>query len=368
MRKLPAVGLVFVLGAVFALLILKLFDLRSDGPGTREAVSLLDEPARQVAMVDGGFSKAVKKLAPVVVAIRVAGVRQDGFFLSRFEGEGSGVVISPDGYVVTNAHVVRNAEQIVVKTIAGKEFTGYVVGKDERRDIAVVRVAAKGLAYAELGDSDALQVGEWVLAIGNPLGLENTLTVGVVSAKNRGIGSEYSDLIQTDAAINQGNSGGALANIEGQVVGINTVIISPQGGSIGLGFAVPMNQVRTIVKNLLLHKRTPTPYVGLTPFNAPLTDRRVRAELANISGPVNVPNYGVIVRDVRPYSPGAEAGLRRLDVIMALNDRKLESPDDFFQVLEKAKLGETLTARVWRKGREGMVRLTVRDKPDDAGR
>lgn len=333
------------------------------------AVGYLDKPARAVSTHEG-FVGAVKKLAPAVVSIKVAGVKRDGWFASQFTGEGSGVVISPDGFVVTNAHVVRNAERIVVRLIEGKEYSGYVVGKDERYDIAVVKVDAKDLPIAELGDSDKLQVGEWVLAIGNPLGFENTLTVGVVSAKNRGLtGSSFTDLIQTDAAINEGNSGGALANIEGQVIGINTLIISPAGGSIGLGFAVPINEVRDIAKLLIKHQRAPSPYIGVVLYDgARLSDQGVRGELARVTGLQGVPDHGVVVRYVRPLSPAAEAGLKQLDVIMSVGDRKLESSEDLYEALKGAKPGQALTVKVWSRGALSSLRVTVGDRPDDGGR
>ncbi|MEP0767211.1 MAG: trypsin-like peptidase domain-containing protein [Fimbriimonadia bacterium] len=372
MRRVAGITLILLalgLGAVFVLRYIEA--LTPADP--QQALEVLERPARRVSLAaQPDFVQAVKKLSPAVVAIDVMGVRRQGFFLTQFAGQGSGVVISPDGYVVTNAHVVQGAHEIRVRTISGGEYDGFVVGKDEEHDVAVLKVRANKLAYAELGDSSTLQVGEWVLALGNPLGYENTLTVGVVSATNRQLreaGAGFTGLIQTDAAINQGNSGGALANIHGQVVGINTVIVSPTGGSIGLGFAVPINRVKEIAKRIISGQRPLIPYIGLVPYRGiSLSDPGLREALAQELGVSTVPNTGVIVEKVWPLSPAQEAGLRPLDVIVSLNGRGLRTSDDFWNVLGSAEVGGVLKARVWRMGVEREVTIAVRDLPPNVDR
>jgi serine protease Do len=375
MRTTAVAALVVVAGVLAALLVVNMLNAHGRAGGREnpaQALSTLDRPVREVSHVSGGvsFVDAVKKLAPAVVAIEVRGVRQDWLRAVRFKGMGSGVVISKDGYVVTNAHVVEDASAIVVRTIDGKEYGGVVVGKDFRHDLAVLKVRATDMAFAELGDSDALQVGEWVMAIGNPLGFENTLTVGVVSAKNREFslrtGAAFTDLIQTDAAINQGNSGGALANVHGQVVGVNTIIASTSGGNIGLGFAVPINRVREVVKRLVEHQRMPIPFVGAVPNErVDLSDPEWRDALRRTVGAAYNQDYGVVIDRVLPYSPSYDAGLRQLDVVEAVDGKKLRTVDDFWEVVQKSDVGDTLEADVWRSGAAMKIRITVGDLPDD---
>jgi serine protease Do len=347
-------------------------DRAKGNPNAQNAIDALNQPVRQVSTLTAGpnFVAAVKTLSPAVVAIDVAGVREDWNFTQPFQGQGSGVIISADGYVVTNGHVVEGATKIGVRLINGAKYDGIVVGVDPRHDIAVVKVNAKNLPAAEMGDSDALQVGEWVMAIGNPLGYQNSLTVGVVSAKNRQIGSQngggLTELIQTDAAINAGNSGGALANIAGQVVGINTVIATTTGGSIGLGFAVPINEVKVIAKALLEHKRLPIPFVGVSIVSeVDLSDPMWRDRVERVAGISNVPDYGVIISRVLPGWPAADSGVQDNDIILSTNGKKLQTAQDFSAEINKAGVGKSLSFEVSRQGETRKLDVIVRDMPDN---
>jgi serine protease Do len=227
----------------------------------------------------------------------------------RVEGQGSGFIISPDGYVMTNNHVVGEADKVQVKLGDGREFEAKVVGTDPHTDIAVIRIDAKDLPIVPLGDSDAIEVGDWVVALGNPFGLTNTLTAGVISAKGRSqIGiADYEDFIQTDAAINPGNSGGPLVNLDGEAVAINTAIFSRTGGSMGIGFAIPINMAKGIRDQLIEHGSVSRGYLGIV-----IQD--LTPDLARNFGLSN--EKGILVSDVKDGSPADRAGMRRGDVIV----------------------------------------------------
>jgi S1-C subfamily serine protease len=368
MRRLPAATVVVLLAAVAIVLGLSFWAKRNQPANPDRVLSIVDRPARQVSNQGGGpnFVEAAKKLEPAVVAIMIAKV-VNTMVGPRVSGAlGSGVIISPDGYIVTNAHVVNDADSIRVRTVNGREFQGYVVGKDVRNDIAVVKVNGARLPYAELGDSSAVQVGEWVMAIGNPYGLENTLTVGVVSALRR-VESDAgpSDMIQTDAAINQGNSGGALANIAGQVIGINEKIESMTGGNVGLGFAIPINLVKKTVKMIVQHQRIPIPYVGIAPtLGIELSDPDVQRRFRDVTGVASVPDHGIIVDAVSASSPAGTAGIQRFDVILAIGGKRIQHPEDLRAIIRQSQVGAQLSVTIWRDGRETNVKLTVADMPD----
>jgi S1-C subfamily serine protease len=279
-------------------------------------------------------------------------------------GSGSGVIISPDGYIITNHHVVRGADEIVVSLADGRRYLGKPVGADEQSDIAVIKVNARGLRTAELGDSDKLRVGEWAIAVGNPLGLGSTVTVGVISALNRRKllveGDRYLEVaIQTDAAINQGNSGGALANIHGQLIGINTAIAAPPGGgSIGIGFAIPINHVKKVVRDILVQGgtvRRARPWIGVY-FDAVRPSLMRRARLPDLNG--------VAVEEVVPNSPADRAGLRAGDVIRAFGERPVRTTQELLEEIMKRQPGERVNIKVWRNGKEITLALTVGTFPD----
>ncbi len=269
---------------------------------------------------------------------------------------GSGVIISTDGYIVTNAHAVKGADKIVVKLEDNRELNATVVGIDEKTDVALLKIQSPGdLAMATLGDSDALQVGDWVVAIGNPFGLSETVTAGIVSAKGRVIGEgPYDDFIQTDASINPGNSGGPLLNLRGEVVGINTAIYSQSGGSIGIGFAIPIDSVKNVVEQLKAHGKVIRGWLGVA-----IQD--VTPELAKTFGLKQT--QGGLVSDVTPDSPAARAGLKRGDVIVAYNGRHIEAAHQLPALVAATEIGKTVPLTVLRNGESQTLSVTVAEMP-----
>ncbi|MBK7926996.1 MAG: DegQ family serine endoprotease [Bryobacterales bacterium] len=234
----------------------------------------------------------------------------------KARGAGSGVIVSPDGYLLTNSHVVNKASQIKVLLSDRREFTARLIGEDTKTDLAVLKIDATNLPTVTFADSARVRVGDYSLAIGNPFGVGQTVTMGIVSATARGgLGiEEYEDFIQTDAAINPGNSGGALVNANGDLIGINTAILSPTGGNNGVGFAIPSNLARHVMDQLISHGKVTRAFLGVT--LQPLTPELATA--MNIPG-----NFGAVIADVTPGSPAARAGLKSGDVITAMNGKKV---------------------------------------------
>jgi S1-C subfamily serine protease len=268
-------------------------------------------------------------------------------------------VFSRDGYVVTNAHVVDEAGSVHVRLADDREFDAKVVGVDKHADLAVLKVPVNNLRPADFGDSRHVRAGESVVAIGNPLGFEHSVSVGVVSANRSGPlrvdGTVLGDMIQTDAAINQGNSGGGLFTSNGRLIGINTAIMVPRGGSgsIGIGFAIPTHRVRPVVSTLIAIGRVPRPWLGIRyhPASGETLVRHVRY------------GAGVMVEDVLPGSPAASAGLLPADVIRRIGECDIRCPDDIYSVIERYRPGVRLTARVLRGVSEKSVALTLGEKP-----
>src|SRR5262252_3470910 len=267
---------------------------------------------------------------------------------------GSGVVISSDGYIVTNNHVVGdNMNQITVTLPNKREVRGRLVGSDPATDIALIKLNVTGLPVIPWGDSAQLKIGEWVLAIGSPFQLSNTVTAGIVSATGRtNVGfADYEDFIQTDAAINPGNSGGALINTRGELVGINTGIFSQSGGYQGIGFAVPSNLARRIVADLMKYGEVRRGSVGYLRVDK-LTDQ--------VAEEVGAPNTnGALVSSMRRDSESWNAGLRPGDVIVAFNGQKIDDPSQFFRLVADAKVGSTASLRVLRNGRPLDFKLPI---------
>jgi serine protease Do len=295
------------------------------------------------------FTTAAHRLLPAVVSIdSLSSNPWDPFGREQVAGEGSGVIISQDGYVVTNNHVVEGAQSVIVHVMGGKQYKAKVIGSDSFTDLALLKVDARGLPAAELGDSDSLDIGEWVIAVGNPLGYEGTLSVGVVSALNRDLpGTAVIGAIQTDAAINQGNSGGALANIHGQVVGINTMIATPNRGSVGIGFAIPASRVKKAVADFMKFGRVRHPDLGIARI-APswvLGQPRFADEVGS-----NPPEQGILIRDVVPGSPLANAGVGSWDVLTEIDGKPMKTGADYLDYLRKATLGQTARIKFWQKG------------------
>ncbi|MBL8635863.1 MAG: Do family serine endopeptidase [Myxococcales bacterium] len=278
-------------------------------------------------------------------------------------GAGSGVVIDTKGYILTNNHVVGDADDIKVQFIDGKELSAKIVGTDSRSDLAVIRVDAKDYALkaSKLGDSEKLLVGEWVMAIGNPFGLDHTVTVGVISAKGRsGIGENrgnYQDFLQTDASINPGNSGGPLVNLSGEVIGINTAILGP-GGNIGIGFAVPSDMAKPIVSELLTSGKVHRPYLGISM-------QQYESEMAKAMG---APEKGALVQGLTAGGPADKAGIRRGDVITKVDGKPIGNSRDVQRQVLTHRVGDAVSMEVWRDGK--MLTLTAKagELPsDDAG-
>jgi serine protease Do len=259
------------------------------------------------------------------------------------EGMGSGVIVSADGYVLTNNHVVDGADEVTVTLPGGEQHKAKVVGTDPKSDLAVIKVNAKGLTPATLGDSDKARTGEWVVAVGHPFGLSHTITTGIVSAKGRanmGV-ADYEDFIQTDAAINPGNSGGPLVNLKGEVIGINTAIFSRTGGNMGIGFAIPSNMAKSIMQSLIEHGKVVRGWMGVGIQN--LTE-----ELAQSFGYKGTD--GVLVGDVTPDSPAAKAGLKQGDIIVRFEGKDTRDMNHLRQAVAATSPGTKAKLEVFRDG------------------
>jgi serine protease Do len=274
----------------------------------------------------------------------------------RTHSLGSGFIIRSDGYIVTNNHVVDNASEIVVKLDDGRKFPARVVGRDPKTDIALVKIDATGLPVIPLGNSHKLQVGEPVMAIGNPFGLQGTVTTGIVSAEGRVIGEgPYDNFIQTDASINPGNSGGPLVNQAGQVVGINTAIFSESGGSVGIGFAIPIDEAKTIMPQLEATGHVTRGWLGVS--IQPLTPELAKA--------LSLPkDQGALVAQVMSDSPASKAGLKAGDVITAYNGHAIRSANDLPQIVAATPVGQTATVEVLRDGKPLTLSVQVAAMPE----
>jgi len=340
------------------------------------------------------FSSVAKKAIPAVVFIKVEKTIEAGsavgpegpesndpydffgpdffdrFFRDRMPnqqrqyrqvGQGSGFIIGEDGYILTNNHVAGDADAITVKTNDGREFTAKLIGADQKSDVAVIKIDAKNLPTMPLGDSDKLEIGEWVIAIGNPFGLSETLTFGIVSAKGRstvGI-ADYEDFIQTDAAINPGNSGGPLINLEGEAIGINTAIFSSSGGSVGIGFAIPINMVKSIKDQLMKGGKVTRGQLGV-----------MIGELTK-----DVADYfkldstkGVMVNEVLEGSPAQKAGLQVGDIILKMDDRDVEGVGPLRNRIAAVTPGTKVKLLIYRNGKEQTVTVSVGELSDTSSR
>ncbi len=272
---------------------------------------------------------------------------------SERAGVGSGVIIDAGGHILTNLHVIKGADEITVRLHTKKELRGKVVGTDARTDLAVIRIPAEGVTAAPLGNSDRLQVGEWAIAIGSPFGLEQTVTVGVVSATGRSeVGIvPYENFIQTDASINPGNSGGPLLNFRGEVIGINTAIVSTGQG---IGFAIPINVAQRIASQLVAKGRVVRGWLGVS--LQPLT-----ADLAKALGAPS--EKGAVVARVLPNSPAARAGLAPNDLILKFGDIAVEDVQHLQRLVPDAPVDRPVTLRILRGGKEQSVAVTIAEAP-----
>lgn len=270
----------------------------------------------------------------------------------RVSSLGSGFVIDPQGIVITNNHVIEQADEVEVNFADGSKLKAEVVGRDQKTDLAVLRVKTdKPLPYVELGDSDAIRVGDWVMAIGNPFGLGGSVTLGIVSARNRNINAgPYDDFIQTDAAINRGNSGGPLFDMEGKVVGINTAIISPTGGSIGIGFAIPTAIARNVIEQLVQYGETRRGWLGV----------RIQAVTDDMAQSLGLDRpKGALVADVTPTGPAEKAGIRAGDVVVSFDSKPVRDMRDLPRIVADTPIGKRVVVEVMREGRLEQVEVEV---------
>jgi serine protease Do len=276
----------------------------------------------------------------------------------RRQGSGSGFLIRKDGVILTNNHVVEDAKEIVVTLSDKKEYPAKVLGRDPKTDLAVLKIEPKGeLSVAQLGDSDKLQVGDWVMAIGNPFGLSNTVTAGIVSAKGRVIGAgPYDDFIQTDASINPGNSGGPLFNEQGEVVGINSAIFSQGGGNVGIGFAIPVNLAKQLLPELETTGNVTRGWLGVS-------IQKMTPELAKSLGLEGA--NGALVADVTNESPAAKGGVERGDVIVRYNGKEVENSTSLPSLVAATPVGKTVPVEVVRNGKAKTLDVTIAKLTED---
>lgn len=354
--------------------------LATQKPGLRVPVFLAPRVAVGAGKVsfEAGFAPVVERVVPAVVNVSSSRiVRSHGsqfsdplfqqFFGGQFavprkrreEALGSGVIVSPDGYILTNNHVIDKATDIKVVLADRREFQAHVIGADSKTDIAVLKVDATGLPVVPLGDSTALKAGDFAIAVGNPFGLNKTVTMGIVSATGRGgLGIEdYEDFIQTDAAINPGNSGGALVDVNGNLIGINTAILSGSGGNQGVGFAIPVQMARQVMDEILKHGKVTRGYMGVH-------IQELTPEMAKSFG-LTV-NDGALVADVSPDSPAARAGIRRGDVVTALNGKPVGERQLQLQI-SMMQPGTSVHLTVWRDARQIDVPVTLAELPATGG-
>ncbi len=333
------------------------------------------------------ITKAIQKVKPSVVSVNVIKTEYvqtspfnsmffdfyRGFLPRTYKREvqnlGSGVIITEDGYVITNSHVVENATEIKVFLNDGRNFAAEVIGTDEVHDIAVIKLkdVDEKLPSAPFGDSDDIIIGEWTIALGNPFGYlikdsEPTVTVGVVSALNRNFHSNedriYKKMIQTDAAINPGNSGGPLVNINGEIIGINTFIFSKSGGSLGMGFAIPANRVKKIVQEVIQ-------YGGIRPIWFGFKVQDITPSIAQSLGLER--SDGVIVSFIQEGGPAEEAGLKRGDIITEIEGQTIKDTDDAEIAVSDSQIGEVLHLNIIRDGKEMKLSLTPQEYQDQKG-
>ena len=276
----------------------------------------------------------------------------------REQSLGSGVIVNQDGYIVTNNHVVAGASEIKVLLGDNREFSGRVAATDPRTDVAIIKISGHNLPTIPWGDSARLPVGEWVLAIGNPFGLTQTVTAGIISATGRAnVGvADYEDFIQTDAAINPGNSGGALVSVRGELIGINTAIFSRSGGYMGIGFAIPSNMVREVVESLVKKGKVTRGWLGVQ--IQPLT-----SGLAEKFGLKDT--QGILVSDVSENSPAAEAGMMRGDIILEFDGKRMEDPVHLRNEVAHTEPGKKIPVKIWRKGKEMTLIVKIEELPKE---
>ena len=388
MKKISSYAAVFTVGVAACAVGMKTFGdpaMLSGNTASKQAVlaSLnTTPPALKHFTGDTVVADAAAKVDAAVVTVHTVGrpVAQSADPMFRMfgggqgqpqisRGAGSGIIISPDGYILTNNHVVDNTSKLTVNVGdksggEGKAYSAHVVGTDPVTDIAVVKIDTDGvkLPVAQLGNSDDVRIGDWAIAVGNPLDVGTTVTLGIISALNRSgqsaEGQAILPAIQTDAAINPGNSGGALANINGQVIGINEAILSPSGTYSGIGFAIPINRAKQIAAELIKNGKASHPYLGVKYGDIALLSSDDRAQI----GLPDSVTQGVVITRVYPGTPAAAAGLHLSDVITTANGQPV-SQDTLNNLIQSLGVGTTLTLRVVRDGTPRTINVTLRERP-----
>ncbi|UCE78836.1 MAG: DegQ family serine endoprotease, partial [Nitrospiraceae bacterium] len=334
---------------------------------------------KQIIQSSRAFSEIASSLSPAVVNISSTKLMKrdhNSFFDDPFfdffnpfrnfgfpkkwkeQSLGSGVIVSRDGYIITNNHVVEQAEEIKVTLFDKRMFRAQVTGTDPKTDVAIVKIDAEELPSVIWGDSDTLQVGEFVLAIGNPYGLSHTVTMGIISAVGRasvGI-ADYEDFIQTDAAINPGNSGGPLVNIKGELIGINTAIFSRSGGYQGIGFAVPSNMAKLVMDQLVREGKVTRGWLGVT-------IQELTPDLSNKFGLQK--SQGALVGDIAKGSPAEKAGIKRGDIILEFNGKKVKDVGALKNMVAKAGIGDELPVTIMREGKKQSLKVVISELPKE---
>lgn len=341
---------------------------------SKESIELLSKAGQAMAEVVAATKPAVVNISTTrtIKAPEIPSPFFDDPFFRRFFGDefghprkprehkqaslGSGVIVNREGYILTNNHVIKDADEIRVRLSDKREFTGKVIGTDPKTDLAVIKINSDHLPVVKWGDSDALRVGETVIAIGNPFGLTQTVTSGIVSATGRanvGI-ADYEDFIQTDAAINPGNSGGALINVKGELVGINTAIFSTSGGYQGIGFAIPSNMAKVVMENLIKRGKVIRGWLGVV--IQPITP-----ELAKQFGLKE--EKGVLIGDVVEDGPAEKAGIQRGDVIIEYDGKEVSEPTALRNMVANTKPGKEVKVKIIREGKEKTLQVTIAELP-----
>ena len=387
LKKSLIIALVVACGAIGWVAASGRFD-RSENRRPTVSIAVNDSPLERQTKFTSSFSPVVKKVAPSVVNVfTTKTVRNpmpeitpffDDPFFRRFFGSpfgdnegrrqprtfkerslGSGVIVTKDGYILTNNHVVDGADEIkVARDKDKKQFTAKVIGRDPRTDIAVLKIDAKDLPFITFADSDKIEVGDVVLALGNPFGIGQTVTMGIVSATGRGgMGIEdYEDFIQTDAAINPGNSGGALVDAEGRLVGLNTAILSRSGGNQGVGFAIPANLARSVMDQLIEKGRIERGFLGV----------RIKDLTPELARQFNVPDNtsGALVTQLEDRSAAAEAGVQSGDVIIELNGTPVKDRRNLQLMVGRLSPGDKVSLKVLRDGKEKTFTVALKEMPE----
>ncbi len=368
-------------GGIFFMTSLGASKHESDEPRTTSSIPVITPQGKDLLNAfSTAFEAAAARVNPSVVSISTKSVKKvkDPFsdmfgddMMRRFFGIprgggetsqtvrslGSGVIVSSDGYILTNNHVVDGADELTVKLENDKNYTAKIVGRDPQSDVAVIKIDAKDLPIANLGNSDSARIGQWVIAVGNPFNLSHTVTAGIISAKGRSSMNlaQYEDYIQTDASINPGNSGGALADLDGNVIGINTAILSPNGtGNIGIGFAVPINMAKNIMNSLIAHGKVERGYLGVT-----IQD--VSPELAKSFDLKNT--EGALIGGLQSDGPAEKAGIKIGDIVTEFNGKKVTNRDQLSMLVAQAPPKSKAEVRVMRDGKPMDFTVMLAERP-----